>query len=226
MGVVVQDVAEHQRRLLEPGDVAQRRQVRLHDEVAIALRPACRLVAGHRLHIDVVGQQVVAAMRLLVARIRRRTSPGSACRSAGPACRRRRRARYRSRRPRRPSSTGRRRDFRPYAISLAPALNRRLVVVPVDCGAGRACLPAPGVAASSAVAVGRRRPSSCSALYFLKISTTLALARALRGDLVPELDRRVLDRLPLGVGDGRQLELAARCAKLRLAAPSTSAGGK
>ena len=48
------------------GIAAQRRQVGLHDEIAIALLPACRLVAGHRLHIDVVGEQIVAAMRLVV----------------------------------------------------------------------------------------------------------------------------------------------------------------
>ena len=39
--------------------------VGLHDEIAIALGPVGGLVAGHRLHIDVVGEQVVAAMRLL-----------------------------------------------------------------------------------------------------------------------------------------------------------------
>ena len=49
------------------GTQPQRRQVGLHDEVAIALRPAGRLVAGHRLHIDVVGQQVVAGMGFFVA---------------------------------------------------------------------------------------------------------------------------------------------------------------
>ena len=64
---MVQQVAEHQRRPFEPGHAAERRQVGLHDEVAIALLPARRLVARHRLHLDVVGQQVVAAMRLVMA---------------------------------------------------------------------------------------------------------------------------------------------------------------
>ncbi len=64
--VMVEHVAQNQRRLLQPRHMAQRGKVRLHDEVAIALRPACCLVAGHRLHIDVVGQQIVAAMRLVM----------------------------------------------------------------------------------------------------------------------------------------------------------------
>ena len=39
--------------------------VGLQDEIAIALGPVGGLVAGDRLHIDVVGEQVVAAMRLV-----------------------------------------------------------------------------------------------------------------------------------------------------------------
>ena len=35
-------------------------------EVAVALLPVGGGVAGHRLHVDVVGEQIVAAMRLLV----------------------------------------------------------------------------------------------------------------------------------------------------------------
>ena len=35
-------------------------------EVAVALLPVRDRVAGHRLHVDVVGEQIVAAMRLLV----------------------------------------------------------------------------------------------------------------------------------------------------------------
>ena len=60
----------HQRGALQPGNAPQGGKVRLHDEVAVALVPARRLVAGHRLHIDVVGQQVVAAVRLLVGAVR------------------------------------------------------------------------------------------------------------------------------------------------------------
>ena len=55
---------------VEPGRLHQRREVGLEDEVAIALVPVGRLVAGHRLHIDIVGEQIVAAMRLLDARRR------------------------------------------------------------------------------------------------------------------------------------------------------------
>jgi hypothetical protein len=64
--VMLEDVAEDQRGLLQPRDAAQRRQVGLHDEVAVALLPARHLVARHRLHLDVVGQQVVAGMGLVV----------------------------------------------------------------------------------------------------------------------------------------------------------------
>ncbi len=64
--MVVLDVVEDERRLLQPGHRADGGEVRLHDEVAVALRPARRLVAGHRLHIDVVGEQVVAAVRLVI----------------------------------------------------------------------------------------------------------------------------------------------------------------
>ena len=63
--MVVDEVGEDDRRALEPGRLHQRGEVGLHDEIAIAAAPVGRLVAGHRLHVDVVGQQVVAAMRLV-----------------------------------------------------------------------------------------------------------------------------------------------------------------
>src|SRR5690349_22149603 len=44
---------------------AQGRQVGLHHEVAIALVPTRRRVTRHGLHVDVVGKQIVAAVRLL-----------------------------------------------------------------------------------------------------------------------------------------------------------------
>src|SRR5690606_19657536 len=65
--MVIEDVAQHQGRLFQPGHAADSGKIRLQDEIAIALGPACRLVARHRLHIDVVGQQVVAAMRLVIS---------------------------------------------------------------------------------------------------------------------------------------------------------------
>ena len=63
--MVVDEIGEAERRALEPGALHQRRHVGLHDEVAVALGPVGGRVAGHRLHIDVVGEQVVAAVRLL-----------------------------------------------------------------------------------------------------------------------------------------------------------------
>ena len=64
--VVIEHVAQHQRGALEPRRACQGREVGLHDEVAVALLPARRRVAGHRLHVDVVGEEIVAAVRLLV----------------------------------------------------------------------------------------------------------------------------------------------------------------
>jgi hypothetical protein len=63
--VVVEDVAEDERGAFQPGDRPERPHVRLHDEIAVALRPVRRRVAGHRLHVDIVGHQVVAGMRLV-----------------------------------------------------------------------------------------------------------------------------------------------------------------
>ena len=67
--VMVEHVGQHQRRAFEPGQRPQRRQVGLQDEIAVALVPARRRVARHRLHVDVVGEQVVAAVRLLVGAV-------------------------------------------------------------------------------------------------------------------------------------------------------------
>ena len=64
--VMVEHVAEDKRRRLEPRHARQRHHVGLHDEVAVALLPVGDRVARHRLHIDVVGKEIVAAMRLLV----------------------------------------------------------------------------------------------------------------------------------------------------------------
>ncbi len=66
MGVMVEHVAEHQRRAVEPRRPPQRREVGLHHVVAVARGPARRLVARHRLHLDVGGEQIVAAVGLLV----------------------------------------------------------------------------------------------------------------------------------------------------------------
>ena len=60
--LVVQHIRQHQRGAFQPWDMPQSRQVWSQNEIAIALRPARGRVARHRLHIDVVGQQVIAGM--------------------------------------------------------------------------------------------------------------------------------------------------------------------
>ena len=69
MGVVVEHVADHERGPGEPRGPAQGAEVGLDHEVAVALFPACRLVARHRLHVDVVGQQIVAGVGFLVGAV-------------------------------------------------------------------------------------------------------------------------------------------------------------
>ena len=49
-----------------PRDRAQRVEVGLHDEVAVAALPARHLVAGDGVHVDVDGQQVVAALGVVL----------------------------------------------------------------------------------------------------------------------------------------------------------------
>ncbi|MNT25860.1 hypothetical protein D3C72_1614040 [compost metagenome] len=67
--VVVEHVAEHQGRALQPGHAAQGTHVGFQDEIAVALVPARRGIARHRLHVDVVGQQVVATVGFLMAAV-------------------------------------------------------------------------------------------------------------------------------------------------------------
>ena len=64
--MVIEHVGQHQRGAVEPRQAAQRRHVGFHDEVAVAFLPARRRVAGHRLHVDVVCEQIIAAVRLLM----------------------------------------------------------------------------------------------------------------------------------------------------------------
>ena len=59
-------VADHQRRLLEPARAPQRLHVRHEVEVAVAELPVGELVAGHRLHLHVDGEQIVAGMRAML----------------------------------------------------------------------------------------------------------------------------------------------------------------
>ena len=60
--VVPADIAEDERRRLEPGDPPQRREVRLEGEVAVASLPARELVAGDGIHLHLEREQVVAAL--------------------------------------------------------------------------------------------------------------------------------------------------------------------
>jgi hypothetical protein len=59
---VVGDVADHERRAVQPGDPPQRLKVGHDPEVAVALLPVGHLVPGDRLHLHVEGEQVVAAL--------------------------------------------------------------------------------------------------------------------------------------------------------------------
>ena len=67
--VVVLHIAQHQGGALQPGHQAHGGEVGLEHEVAVAALPAGGGVAGHRLHVDVVGQQVVAAVGFLVGAV-------------------------------------------------------------------------------------------------------------------------------------------------------------
>ncbi len=59
---MAEDVAEDERGRLEPGDPPQRREVGPDDEVAVAELPVRDLVAGHRIHVHVEREQVVARL--------------------------------------------------------------------------------------------------------------------------------------------------------------------
>ncbi|MNR03094.1 hypothetical protein D3C85_1189750 [compost metagenome] len=67
--VMIEHVAEHQRRAFQPGHAPQRGHVGLEHKIAIAFAPAGRGVTWHRFHIDVVGQQVVAAVGFFMAAV-------------------------------------------------------------------------------------------------------------------------------------------------------------
>ena len=67
--VMIEHVAQHERRRRQPGNAPERRQVRLHREIAVALLPIGDRVARHRLHVDVVGEEIVAAVGLLIGAV-------------------------------------------------------------------------------------------------------------------------------------------------------------
>ncbi len=65
--VVPENVCEHERRGLEPGNPPKRGEIRLHREVAVTALPARDLVTGNRIHLHVERKQVVAPLdRVLV----------------------------------------------------------------------------------------------------------------------------------------------------------------
>ena len=72
------EVGDHQHRSLLPGDRPQRREVGLHLEVAVAARPRGHLVALDGLHVDVDGEQVVAALRAVLEHLGEEVRGGQA----------------------------------------------------------------------------------------------------------------------------------------------------
>ena len=61
-GLFIVHVAEHQRRPLQPGSAAQRRQIGFAVHVTVAVGPRREAVAGHRVHLHVARQEVIAGM--------------------------------------------------------------------------------------------------------------------------------------------------------------------
>ena len=69
MVVVVQDIGQNQGGAVQPRHRPQGRQIRGDHEIAVAALPIGGGVARHRLHVNVIGQQIIAAMRLAVGGI-------------------------------------------------------------------------------------------------------------------------------------------------------------
>src|SRR6185369_5477394 len=65
--MMIEDVAKHERSPRQPGGPPKRPEIGLHDEIAIALFPVGCGVTRHRLHIDIVGEQIIAAMGFFVS---------------------------------------------------------------------------------------------------------------------------------------------------------------
>ena len=62
MRVMVVKIDHAKGRARRPWQTAQRAQIGLHHIIAIARRPARRLIALHGIHLDIRGQKVIAAM--------------------------------------------------------------------------------------------------------------------------------------------------------------------
>ena len=63
--VVADDVAQDERGRLVPRDAAQRAEIRLQPEVAVAALPARERVPGNRVHLHLEREQVVAPLDLV-----------------------------------------------------------------------------------------------------------------------------------------------------------------
>ena len=63
---MVDHVAEHERRAVEPWHLSQRGQIRLDGEIAVALLPVRHLIPGHGVHLHVEREQVVAPLDALL----------------------------------------------------------------------------------------------------------------------------------------------------------------
>ena len=75
-GVLVEQVAHHERGPLEPRHVAQRREVGTADEVAVALVPARELEVGEDGHVDVDREQVAARLDAVAEHVIEEEVPG------------------------------------------------------------------------------------------------------------------------------------------------------
>src|ERR1700732_1012123 len=64
--IVAEHVGKDKRGAVEPWQAAQGGEIRLEHEIAVALVPARDRVARHRLHVDVVREQIIARVRLFV----------------------------------------------------------------------------------------------------------------------------------------------------------------
>ena len=81
------DVGQQHHRALVPGHRPQRVQVGLHHEVPVAAVPGGHRVAADRLHVDVHGQQVVAALgAVLDDVVEEMAGRSGACPAGAPPC--------------------------------------------------------------------------------------------------------------------------------------------
>ena len=165
-------VGHHHRRPRQPRHQPQRLEVGDHLEVAVAGVPGGHRVAADRLHLDVDGEQVVAALGPVLQHVAEEVRwRSAACPAGGPPCRRSRAARCRPCRPQPPSSAPRRSRRERYARLLG-------------------CRTAAGSAPiASSISISRTCPVKC--LRALAIHPI-----ACQQDHDAHHQRRVVERLP------------------------------